>query len=89
LPVVFYGTVLLFSALTYYILTRTLIGCHGQDFALAVTLGRDFKGKISVVIYAVAILLSFVNPEQACLLYVLVAIMWLIPDRRIERALAS
>ncbi|MEG4058842.1 MULTISPECIES: TMEM175 family protein [unclassified Microcoleus] len=89
LPVAFYGTVLLFSAIAYYILTRTLIACHGQDSALAVALGRDFKGKISVMIYALAILLSFVNPELACLLYVLVAIMWLIPDRRIERALAS
>lgn len=89
LPAAFYGTVLLFSAIAYHILARTLIACHGQDSALAVALGRDFKGKISVVIYAVAILLSFVNPEPACLLYVLVALMWLIPDRRIERALAS
>lgn len=89
LPVAFYGTVLLFSAIAYYILARTLIACHGQDSALAVALGRDFKGKISVVIYAAAILLSFVNPELACLLYVLVAMMWLIPDRRIERALTS
>jgi uncharacterized membrane protein len=89
LPVAFYGTVLLFSAIAYYILSRTLIACHGQGSALAVALGRDFKGKTSVMIYAIAIPLSFVNPELACLLYVLVAVMWLIPDRRIERALAS
>lgn len=89
LPVAFYGTVLLFSAIAYYLLTRTLIACHGQDSTLAVALGRDLKGKISVTIYALAIPLAFVSPELACLLYVLVAIMWLIPDRRIERVLAS
>lgn len=89
LPIALYGTVLLFAAIAYYILVRTLIARHGQTSALAVALGRDLKGKISLVIYAVAILLSFINPETACLLYVLVAILWLIPDRRIERALAS
>lgn len=89
LPVAFYGTVLLFAAIAYYILARTLIARHGQDSTLAVALGRDFKGKTSVAIYAVAILLSFINPELSCLLYILVAIMWLIPDRRIERVLVS
>jgi TMEM175 potassium channel family protein len=86
-PVALYGTVLLLAAVAYYILTRSLISLHGRDSVLASALGRDFKGKISVVIYAVAIPLSFVNSWSACALYVLVALMWLIPDRRIEKTL--
>lgn len=89
LPVAFYGIVLFFAAIAYFILSRILIARHGKDSALAAALGRDFKGKVSVVIYAGAILLSFVNSWFSCLLYVLVAIMWLIPDRRIEKALTS
>lgn len=89
LPVAFYGIVLLAAAIAYFILSRTLIACQGKDSALAVALGRDMKGRVSVVIYAVAILLAFVNSWLACLLYVLVAIMWLIPDRRIEKTLTS
>jgi uncharacterized membrane protein len=86
-PVALYGTVLLLAAVAYYILTRSLISLHGRDSVLANALGRDFKGKISVAIYAVAIPLSFVNSWSACALYVLVALMWLIPDRRIEKTL--
>ena len=86
-PVAFYGVVLLFAAIAYFILARALVSHHGADSALAKALGKDFKGKVSVVFYAVAILLSFVNSWLACALYVLVAVMWLIPDRRIERAL--
>lgn len=89
LPVAFYGVVLLFSAIAYFILSRTLIVNHGKASTLAAALGRDFKGKVSVVIYALAILLAFVNTWAACLLYVLVAVMWLIPDRRLENALIS
>jgi uncharacterized membrane protein len=88
-PVAFYGAVLLFAAIAYFILTRVLISYHGRDSALAKALGKDFKGKVSVVFYAVAIPLSFVNSWLACALYVLVAVMWLIPDRRIERALVE
>ena len=87
MPVALYGTVLLFAAFAYFILTRTLIAHHGRDSALATALGRDFKGKVSLVFYAMAIPLSFVNSWFACVLYVLVAVMWLIPDRRIERTL--
>jgi uncharacterized membrane protein len=87
LPVALYGTVLLLSAIAYYVLSQSLISHHGQDSALAIALGKDFKGKISLVFYAVAIPLSFINPLFACGLYVLVAIMWLIPDRRIEKNL--
>jgi uncharacterized membrane protein len=89
LPVALYGTVLLFAAIAYFILARVLVASHGKDSALAIALGRDFKGKVSLVIYALAILLSFVNSGFACLLYTLVAVLWLIPDRRIERTLTS
>ena len=87
-PVALYGTVMLFAGVAYYILTRALIALHGRDSALASAVGRDFKGKVSVVIYAVAIPLAFVNSWLSCVLYVLVAVMWLVPDRRIEKALA-
>lgn len=87
--VALYGVVLMFAGTAYFILTRTLISLHGSDSILASAVGRDFKGKISVVIYLVAIALAFVNSWLACGLYVLVAIMWLIPDRRIEKILTS
>ncbi|WP_414755254.1 TMEM175 family protein [Anabaena sp. CCY 9910] len=87
LPVAFYGVVLLMAAIAYFILSRTLISHHGRDSMLAKAVGRDFKGKISVLIYAAAIPLAFVKPWFGCALYVLVAIMWLIPDRRIEKTL--
>jgi uncharacterized membrane protein len=87
LPVALYGTVLLFAAFAYFILTRTLISHHGKDSAIAISLGKDFKGKVSVVLYAIAIPLAFVNSWFACALYVLIAIVWLIPDRRIEKTL--
>lgn len=89
LPVALYGVVLLLAAIAYFALTRTLILCHGQDSTLANALGRDLKGKLSVLIYAVAILLAFAIPWLACALYVLVAVMWLVPDRRIEKTLKS
>jgi uncharacterized membrane protein len=88
-PVALYGTVLLSAAIAYFILTRVLVAYHGRDSALAKAVGKDFKGKVSVVCYAVAIPLSFVNSWLACALYVLVAGMWLIPDRRIERELTE
>ena len=86
-PVALYGIVQLLAAYAYFILTRSLIAAHGNDSPLAAAVGRDFKGKVSVVIWAVAILVSFLAPPVACALYVLVAIIWFIPDRRIERAL--
>lgn len=86
-PVALYGTILFFAALAYSILTRTLIAHHGRDSALATAISGDFKGNISLLFYALAILLSFVNSWFACLLYILVAVMWLIPDRRIEKTL--
>jgi uncharacterized membrane protein len=88
-PVALYGSVLLLAAIAYFILTRVLISYHGSDSALAKALGKDFKGKVSVVFYLVAIPISFVHSGLACGLYVLVAVMWLIPDRRIEQALTA
>jgi uncharacterized membrane protein len=87
-PVALYGTVLLWAGFAYFILTRALIAHHGRDSALATAVGRDFKGKASLVCYAVAIPLAFVHSWVAGALYVLVAVMWLIPDRRLEKALA-
>lgn len=88
-PVALYGVVLFFAAIAYFILTRALIALHGRESVLAEAVGRDFKGKISVVIYAAAIPLAFLSSWIALGLYVLVAIMWLIPDRRIEKTLAQ
>ncbi len=87
LPVAVYGVVLLFAAIAYYVLARVLVAHHGAESTLAVALGTDFKGRISIVIYAVAIALTFVAPWISCALYAAVALMWLIPDRRFERLL--
>ncbi len=87
-PVVFYGLDLLLAAIAYFILVRALLSLHGSKSTLAVALGSDFKGKISIVVYVIAILLAFLNSWLACALYVLVAAMWLIPDPRIEKRLA-
>lgn len=88
-PVALYGVVMWCAGLAYFILTRILISSHGQDSLLATALGGDFKGKVSLVIYTVAIFLALLIPWLACLLYVMVAIMWLIPDRRIEKMLGN
>ena len=86
-PVALYGGVLLFSAIAYFILVRTLLSIHESDSVLATALGADIKGKISVGIYLVSIPLALVYAWAAGALYALVAVMWLIPDRRIERIL--
>jgi uncharacterized membrane protein len=88
-PVAVYGVALLCPAVAYYILVRSLLAHHEKDSALARAIGDDFKGKISVAVYALAIPLAFVSSLIACALYVVVAIVWLVPDRRIERALAE
>src|SRR5258706_1646141 len=84
-PAALYGVVLLCAAIAYFILARSLLSIHSPDSVLATALGADFKGKISMVIYLVAIPLAFVRSWLACGLYILVAVMWLVPDRRIER----
>ena len=87
LPVSMYGVVMLLSGLSYFILAKALLVLHEKDSILATALGDDTKGKISVAIYAAAIPVSFWNSWLACGLYVAVAVMWLIPDRRIEKVL--
>ncbi|HXI62231.1 MAG TPA: hypothetical protein VNF70_05950, partial [Pyrinomonadaceae bacterium] len=89
LPVALYGVVQLCAGVAYFILTRVLLSIHTPDSVLATALGEDFKGKISVVIYLVAIPLALVRSWLACALYVLVAVMWLVPDRRIERTIGE
>jgi uncharacterized membrane protein len=89
LPVSLYGAVLLFAGLAFTILTRELIAYEGQGSTLARALGRNYKSKASLFFYAIAVPLSFVNPGISIALYVLVALMWFIPDRRIEKAVAD
>ncbi len=88
-PVELYGALLLFASIAYLILTKVLIAHQGAGSMLAKSIGRDRKGKTSSVIYVVAIPLGFVRPLIACACYALVAIVWLIPDRRIERAIGN
>jgi uncharacterized membrane protein len=84
-----YGVVQLAAALGYFILAHSLISHHGQDSTLARALGSDFKGRISVGLWAAAIPLAFVSSWLACGIYVAVAIIWLVPDRRLEQALTE
>lgn len=86
-PVALYGTDLLMCGLAYYILARLLVTHHGKDSAIAHAIGNDFKGIASLVIYAIAIPLAFIKPMASYALYASVALMWLVPDRRIEKTL--
>lgn len=86
-PVALYGVLLLFAGIAYFILTKALIALHGADSLLAASIGSDRKGAASVVVYAAAVPLSLVRPWIACTCYVLVAVMWLLPDPRIEKTL--
>ncbi len=87
IPVALYGSVLLMAAIAYFILAKNLIKLNGYDSKLAKALGSDFKGKISVVIYIVAIALTFINSWIGFGIYTAVAIMWIVPDRRVERVI--
>ena len=86
-PSALYGMVLMMAAVAYLILSLTVVARHGKNSQIALALGRDFKGKISVVIYALAIAGSFLSPWIGYLLYAAVALMWLVPDRRIEKVI--
>ena len=87
IPVALYGFDLLMAALAYYILAHTLAGLHGPGSQLSKALGSDVKGRASVVAYAVGIPIAFLNSWLAFAIFVLVAVMWFIPDRRMERVL--
>jgi len=84
LPTAAYGVVLFMAAIAYYVLKTTIIAAQGDDNPLAEAIGSDLKGKLSPVIYLVAIPLAFVNRWISLALYIVVALMWLVPDRRIE-----
>lgn len=86
-PTALYGIVLFMCAIAYWILQRAIMSEHGNESALAKAVGRDIKGKISPVIYAIAIISTPFHEWLAEALYVLVAMMWLVPDRRIEKVL--
>jgi len=88
-PTAVYGFVLLMAAVAYYLLQRAIIAHQGPGSLLAEAVGFDWKGKLSPVLYFAAIPLAFVNSWIAIGLYAFVALLWLIPDRRIERALAT
>jgi len=88
-PVAVYGMVLLLAGVAYFILTKALISLHGRGSPLATSIGSDRKGQISIAIYAAAIPLAFAQPWLAGAFYVIVAIMWLIPDPRIERRVSQ
>jgi uncharacterized membrane protein len=87
LPTAVYGAVLLMPAIAYYLLQQAIVRRNGRHSVLAEALGRDIKGKLSPLLYATGIGLAFVYPWASIALYVLVALMWLIPDRRIENAI--
>jgi len=84
-PAAVYGFVLLMAAIAYFILQRAIIAHHGPDSLLATAIGTDWKGKLSPVLYFLAIPLAFIGPWISYGIYILVALLWLVPDRRIER----
>jgi uncharacterized membrane protein len=84
-PVAIYGAVLLLAAIAYYGLVRALIRVPGQTDAIAIAVGRDTKGKVSPLLYALAIPVALLAPWLAMAIYLFVAVMWIVPDRRMER----
>ncbi|MBC7387183.1 MAG: DUF1211 domain-containing protein [Cryobacterium sp.] len=87
LPVALYGFVLLGAGMAYFVLARSLLRVHASDLRLAKVFRKDFKGIVSVAIYAVGIPLAFVNPKISLGLYAVVAVIWLVPDRRVENVI--
>ena len=87
IPTAVYGFVLLMAAIAYTVLERAIIAREGRDSLLAQAVGREWKGKLSLLLYVAAIPLAFVSPWIAAGLYVFVALLWLVPDPRIERKL--
>ena len=84
-PVALYGIVLFMAGIAYYLLSRSLVHIHDKQSPLATAIGKDRKGYMSVAIYAVAVAMAFVNTAVSLSLYAIVAIIWFIPDRRIEK----
>jgi uncharacterized membrane protein len=88
-PTAVYGFVLLMAAIAYYILQRTIIASQGRDSLLATAIGKDWKGKLSPALYLAAIPLAFASVWISDALFIFVAFLWLVPDRRIERVLVK
>ena len=86
-PTALYGVVLLMCAIAYYLLTRAIIARHGPASVLARAVGNDLKGKLPLLLYVLAIGAAFVHPWISLALYTVVALMWFIPDRRIEKVM--
>lgn len=86
-PTALYGVVLFMSAVAYFILQHLILKIHGQDSVLYKAIGKDYKGKISLVLYAAAIPLSFVSQWVSMAIYIGVALLWIVPDKRIEETL--
>ena len=82
-----YGAIMLMAAIAYYLLQRAILAQEGPSSVLAAAVGRDLKGKVSPLLYASAVAAAFVAPEVSAALYVTVALIWLVPDRRIVRAM--
>ncbi len=89
LPLAMYGVILMMAGFAYWLLQQTIISSQGENSILAQAVGRDVKGKLSVILYMLAIGVTIFCPWLAALIYTLVACMWLVPDRRIEGALAE
>jgi uncharacterized membrane protein len=89
LPTAFYGAVLLMPAIAYYLLQKAIVHREGAHSILARALGRNIKGKLSPVFYAAGIVLAFIYSLASVAIYVLVALMWLVPDRRIEKTIGN
>lgn len=89
IPTAVYGAVLLMPAIAYYLLQKAILRKQGVHSVLAVALGNDIKGKISPVFYIAGIALAFVSPWLSLAMYILVAVIWLVPDRRIEKAISE
>lgn len=87
-PVALYGVVMFMAGLAYYFLARALVTLHGPDSEIAHALGRDRKGKLSLVIYAASVAVAFIWPYAAAAAYWIVAMIWFVPDRRIEKQIA-
>ena len=88
-PVMLYGLVLLMAGVAHFILVRTLVALHGKNSPFATAVGRDGKGKLSLVLYAIGLVFGWLLPMLALVFYILVAIIWLVPDRRFEKVMRS
>jgi uncharacterized membrane protein len=89
IPVAAYGVIQLLAGIAYYLLSQSLIARHGDDSPLARAVGRDYKGRLSIAFYVIAVIAAFVSPWISCAIFVGLDILWIVPDRRIEKVLAE